>query len=109
MWSEDMKLKKKQLNNYVARMYRLLDKHGDKIHFKKLTKNQGYHIIGYENDWWIEIDYKQQIFPTLWHEALHQWHPNWKHKDIYAMERAIVNSLSERQVRNVIKKLGKCL
>ena len=104
-----MKLKKSELNNYVRRMYTFLSNHGDKIRFKKLKTNQGYHVEGKDGEWWIEIDHREQMFSTLWHELLHQWHPDWRHKDIYAMEKAIVNSLSETQVKNILKRLGKSL
>ena len=104
-----MKLTKKQVNKYVARLYRLLDKHGDKIVFKKLRKNQGYYVTGKDGDWHIEIDHREQMFSTLWHECLHHWHQDWKHGDIFKMETAIMNKLSERQVKNILKKLGKCL
>ena len=100
-------ISKKEIGLYIKRLYRLLDNHPDKIVFKKLGKNQGYYVYGKgRDDWHIEIDYREQVIPTLIHECLHHWHPEWKHKQVYKTERAITNSLTKNNIKNILTKLG---
>ena len=104
-------IEKELVNRYVARMHRFLNTHADKIVFKKCKSNSGYYVTDIKEPkiWHIELDYRDCVLSALWHEALHRWHPDWNHAKIYKMESAIINNLSIRQVKNMLKKLGKVL
>lgn len=102
---------KKLVNNYVSRMHRFLNKHGDKLIFKKCKGNAGYYVSDDEKpkEWHIELDYRQHLLTVLWHEVLHRWYPDWNHTEIYKMTSAIINGLSIKQVKNILKKIGQVI
>jgi len=85
----------------TRRLYYLLRHHGDRIIYKKLRGGlSGYYEPGTEE---IAIDYRGDIIPTLIHEALHYWHPTKSETWVRREESKIINSLTSRQIKNVIR------
>lgn len=96
---------KKETYLITRRLYYLLRNHSDRIHFQKLYSN----VYGSYDDATheIKIDYRRDILATLIHEALHHWHPDWNETKVRQHESLIINSLSAKQIRNIIKVIGK--
>lgn len=51
----------------------------------------------------MEIDYRRDIVATLIHESLHKWHPKWCETKVIRHERKIVNQLTCRQFKTLMK------
>ena len=95
---------KQEIYNLTRRLYYLIRNHGDRIDFKKLSHGvYGYYETETEE---ITIDYRRQIVPTLIHEFLHHIHPDWCETKVLEHESKVMNSLSPKQIRNIIKVLG---
>ena len=102
----DLKKDKKDLYSFMRRLYYLLEHHSDRIDFKKL---RGGTYALYEPDTGdIIIDYRKDIISSLVHESLHHFHPNWPETKVYKEESRIMNMLTVRQIKNIIKALGRC-
>ena len=54
----------------------------------------------------IEIDFRRDIIPTFIHECLHKWHPTWCETRVVKEEIHIINSITAKQVKNIIKMLA---
>lgn len=92
--------KKHELYIITKRLYRLIKNHPDIFTLKKLRGNRGWYNPDTKE---IEIDYRGEIIGTIIHEAIHHWYPDWCESDVYEAERNIVNQLSIRQIKNIIK------
>jgi len=98
---------KDQLYDITKRLYYLIRNSDERIQFVKLGGGVcGYYYRGTDE---IEIDYRRDIISTLIHESLHKWYPNWSETKVYRHESRIVNLLTRRQIRNIIKAIGKNL
>lgn len=51
----------------------------------------------------MSLDYRRAMIPTLIHECLHHWHPEWSETKVEEEESKIVNSLSPRQILNIMR------
>lgn len=93
----------KEMSKFIRRFYYLLRHHSDRIYFQRLGRNvYGYYDYGTEE---ITVDYRKEMVPTLIHEALHHWHPDWPEKAVLKEEKEIVNSLTPRQYKNILRVL----
>jgi len=54
----------------------------------------------------IKIDYRRDMLSTLIHEVLHHWHPDWCETKVLQHESLIINALSQRQIKNIIRIIG---
>ena len=96
-----MSYSKKDTYKITKRLYYLLRTHPDRIHFKKLYRsNYGTYD---QNTHEIEIDYRRDFLSTLIHESLHHWYPEWNETTVLKHESLIINALSPRQIKNIIK------
>jgi len=93
----------KEIYQFTRRFYQLLRDHGDHIFYRKLRSRCGEYQPDTED---IIIDYRRELIPTLIHEALHHWHPNENETWILREESRIVNSLSLKQIKNIIKMMA---
>jgi len=101
--------KKRQQETYALtrRLYGFLRNHSDQIFFKKLYGNvYGYYDHGTAE---ITIDHRRDVIATLIHEFIHHIHHDWSETKVLNYERRIVNSLTPRQIKNIIKVLGEIL
>lgn len=105
-----MTLEPKVLQRYVRKLYRFLEQ-GHKVRFKKLRVNRGYieHKEDKVSPASVTLDHREELLKTLIHEFLHYIHPEWSEAEVLDMEDRIADSLSERQVRNIIKRLAQAL
>lgn len=98
---------KRDIDHIIRRLYNLLKRHSDRIILQKLPKNvSGYYDDGTEE---ITIDYRKDIVPTLIHEAIHHWHPDWCERKVIKEEKRITKFLTVRQCKNILKTLAKNL
>ena len=51
----------------------------------------------------IEIDYRKELIPTIIHEAIHYFYPNLSETATLRMESKVVNNMSIRQTRNILR------
>jgi len=100
------KFSKSETYNYTRRLYRLLKNHGDQITFRKLRGAYG--VCDEDGDIVIDIS-RGQTVATLFHEAAHFWNQDWEEEDVERFEKRIMQSLTTRQIRNVLKSLGNIL
>lgn len=87
-------------------MYRLMTDKPEMFVLRKMHLYQG------ECDWVddvITVDYRREFISTLIHEVLHYFHPTWSETKVLREEKKIINALSVRQVRNVLKCYAKGL
>lgn len=57
----------------------------------------------------ISIDYRRDLLPTLIHEFLHKWHKERNETWVLRQEKLIINCLSIKQIRNIIRHLGNAI
>lgn len=102
-----MSLTRAESHYYVRKLYQFL-KGGHHIAFKKMRIDRG-RIWLDEECREVQLDHRSEILSTLIHEHLHHQHPTWCESDILKMESLVVNSLTDRQVRNIIKRFADAL
>jgi len=86
------------ISNYLSKLYKLLNEPYI-FSIKKLNKLQGY----CDSDE-ICIDYRKDILSTLIHEVLHYYYPNWSETKVLNEERKIINYLTIKQVKNILRR-----
>jgi hypothetical protein len=99
-----MQHNKSDIYKITRRLYYLLRHHADYIVFKKIRGACGYYLN--DKSISINLDYRKEIIPTLIHEALHHWHPDWSETKVLNNERMIINNLSMRQIKNILRVLA---
>lgn len=92
----------KQTYALIKRLYYFIEKHADRIEFKRLRGASGYYYVETDE---IEIDPRRDITATLIHEFLHHLHSTWSEYEVGMEERKIMRSLSMKQLKNIIAKL----
>lgn len=98
---------RKDTYKITRRLYYLLRNHHNWISFKKLRGASGlYEAGGGGEDVSITLDHRKEIIPTLIHEALHHWYPDWSESTVERHETQIANALSTRQIKNILKVLA---
>jgi|SRR6185312_3488700 len=108
-----MSLEKAEIKVYMRHLYKFL-KDGHTIEFKKMSLRRGYIDDGRVDNpecykVYVALDHRDRVLSTLIHEHLHYLYPDWSETKIYAQESAIINSLSNTQIKNIIKRLANAL
>lgn len=93
-------------DRFVRKLYKLFREKPHIFHVKKLRSARGYCHTDIER---IELDYRDELISTLLHEALHFLHPEMTEEQVLWHETYLINKLSERQVRNIIKRFSAIL
>jgi hypothetical protein len=93
---------KMEVRNYTRKLYRFLDE-GHRITFKRLRKYRG-SILTHQFPTQLHLDYRNELIPTLIHESLHYFYPEKSEAWILEHEKIISNRLTERQVKNILKR-----
>jgi len=57
----------------------------------------------------ITIDYRKELIPTLIHEIMHCLHPDWCETKVLTKEREVVNAMSLRQCKNILRRFSSYL
>lgn len=100
------KYKRTNVYPFLHRMYTLFNTRPDIFVLKKIRLYEGeYDPV---NDV-INIDYRKELISTLVHEVLHYLYIKWPEQRVRTQEQKIMNSLSVRQVRNILKRFSQFL
>jgi hypothetical protein len=103
-----MTYSKKDISFVTKKLHELLKTHPSWIVLKKLKGMCAlYETEG--NKVTITIDPRKDILPSLIHEALHHWYPDWPESRVEKHERLIVNALTPSQTKNIIISLASIL
>lgn len=101
---------KRQIYAITNKINKFLEKEPNNICFKKLKHSvEGIYESDSYHHYQIFIDPRRDIIPTLIHELLHHWHPDWCEAKVRREERKIVSALTVTQMKNMIKKLAKAI
>lgn len=87
-------------------MIKLMNNHPHLFTIKKLHVCTGYCGVDSENEDVIAVDYRKELVPTLVHETLHYFYPNYCETKVYALERKICNNLTNQQIKKILLTLG---
>ena len=108
---------KEQLYAFTRRAYRFLREHPEKVEIAKIRERardkdgKGFVPVAGKCtvDKEISLDYRKDLISTLVHELLHAFHPDWAETTVLREESALINQLSSRQVKNLIKAFAEVL
>ena len=93
---------RQQSYRLTRRLYKLIRENADHIKFRRLRGAYGLYAANGD----ITIDHHRGcIIPTLIHEALHHWYPEWSETRVLQQEKKIMTSLTPQQVINIMKVL----
>lgn len=101
----------KYLNNFTKNLYKFL-KNGHSIRFRKMRFLAGKLIFNPDtkDDFCVMIlDPSHDILATLIHEYLHYNDASMSETQVIKTENKIVNALSERRVKNILKRFSDAL
>lgn len=102
-----MTLTKTDITRYTRKLYRFLEQ-GHKVTFRKMRNDRGSILIRIHPTE-IHLDPRDEVISTLVHETLHYFYPEATEEWILEMERKIVHKLTDRQIRNIIRRLSNSL
>lgn len=104
-----MALKRTEVHAFTRKLYQFLrDEHSIKLAKHHIFYAQ---IVYPTNDEaaMVTLDYRRDILSCLIHEVLHFYYPEWSEKKVLRMESKMVNAISIRQARNILKALAKVI
>ena len=99
-------ISKKELYFFTKKLYSSLKDEIFKINLKKLRLCEGKY---YPDSVEIDLDYRRSLLPALLHEVIHHIYPKWSETKVLSYESRIINSLTIRQIKNIIVSLGNSL
>jgi hypothetical protein len=85
---------------FLNRFYQLCKETPDIFVFKKLKNCEG--LCDYVEET-LFIDYRKELLPIIIHETLHYFHPDWCESQILKNERLIINKVTTRQFKKILK------
>lgn len=98
-----------ELHSFTRKLYRFLKSD----HYVELKKLRGFYGYILQSDSsssaHIVLDPRDKLISTLIHEVLHYLYPDASETKVLEMERALINQLSERQIKNIIKRFAEAL
>ena len=97
-----MTVTKTHVNRFTRKLYRFLDE-GHEFKFRKMKYLRG-HVYTHNFPTEVHLDFRENIISTLIHEALHYFYPDASETWVLTMEKRIVNQLTDRQVRNILRR-----
>lgn len=109
MRSTEIKYKHYRKTNvypFLSKMYKLFETTPEIFILKKTRKCDGeYNPV----DDTIYIDYRKECISTLIHEILHYLHSDWCETKVIHEEIKIMNALSLRQIKTILKRFSQIL
>lgn len=102
-----MALPRAIVHRYTRKLYRFL-RERPKFTFKHMRVYRGWIDLD-DSPVTVTLEPRSAILTTLIHEFLHHEHPDWSESRILRMEDTLMNSLTERQVRNVVKRFAEAI
>ena len=100
------KRRQKDTYTFTRRFYKFLRTHSNHIFFKKLYGEYGNYNLETTD---ITIDHRRDFLSTLIHEFLHHLHRDWSETRVLKNEKKIINALTIRQIKNILKALANIL
>lgn len=97
------------LYNFTRRMFRLFKEQPELFTLKKLRGVHGWCIKDEEAEDSVLLDYRCDLIAALVHECIHYLHDTWCETKVLQLERNIMNQLSLKQVKNIIKRFATIL
>jgi hypothetical protein len=98
-----------QVHAFTRKLYAFLRDE----HIVDLTKHHKFDAqISYPEDdalAHVTLDYRKDILSCLVHEVLHFYYPQWTEKKVLREEKRLINAITERQARNILKALAKVI
>lgn len=100
---------KKVADKYVRKLYKFL-KGNHTFKFSKMKKIRGFVTFTNETDpAHVQLDHTDKVLSTLIHEMIHYEHQDWSEEQVLDLESKIINKLSDRQIKNLIKRFAEAL
>jgi len=104
-----MTLTKKELYAFTRKFYKALQ-YGHRVEFKKMRLTRGWiNMHDDKDDAHIALDHRDALVPTLIHEFIHYLNPDMCESKVLEMEKAIIQRLTDRQIRNILKRFADVL
>lgn len=100
--STKMKYRKQKLYSITKRLHASIRASKGFLFLRKISGCHGFYDEAAEV---IFIDYRKEFIPTIIHEFLHKWHYEKSESWVLREEKRIMNSLTPRQVKNLLKVL----
>ncbi len=104
-------MQKELLYRFTRRLYKELKSKDSNIVLRKIRGSKTETIEGlydYSNDE-ITLDFRREIISTYIHEIVHKFYPDASETFVLNMEHKIMNNLSVRQIKNIIKRFAEAL
>ena len=104
-----MPFSRSETHRYTRSFYRFLER-GCIFTFKRMKYNAG-EIEGWDRTGRviITLNPKCDVVSTMMHEFLHYRHPAFCESKIARLEKKLMNSLSDRQIKNILKRVANYL
>jgi hypothetical protein len=97
-----MKYRKQKVYSITRRLHASIRASKGSLFLRKIKGCHGFYDEATEV---IFIDYRKEFIPTIIHEFLHKWHYDKSESWVLKEEHKIVNSLTTRQIQNILKVL----
>ena len=101
---------------FVRKLYRLFKNRPEIFRLDKLPKikNKAGNIVQLYGECLLDgteiaIDYRHDLLSTLLHEALHYFHPECTEREVLSEEKWLVNNLSSKQIKNILKRFAEII
>jgi len=104
-----MTFTKRELYRITSKIYNLFKTQPELFKLKKLHIAQGWCITDEKCDDMILIDYRYEMVSTLIHECIHYLYRDMPESYVLEMEKNVVNQLSIKQIRSLIKRFATLL
>lgn len=100
-----MPFSRSETQAYTRSFYRFLER-GCTFTFKRMKETAG-EIEGWDREGKviITLNPKCDVVSTMMHEYLHWRHPTFCESHIRRLEKKLMNSLSDRQIKNILKRV----
>lgn len=105
-------LSKQEISTFLRKMYRVFEQDAHKFQLVKMESGKHGEYAAYDHKdgtkelEYIKIDYRKEFIPTLIHEIIHFLHMDKSETWVIQREKLVMASLSERQIKNILKKFG---
>jgi hypothetical protein len=90
------------VGKFTRKLYKFLDQ-GHKFTFRRMPRRRGY-VLTNTFPTEVHLDHRDSVISTLVHEALHYFYPTASETWVLRMESKIINKLTDRQVRNILRR-----
>ena len=93
-------IKEVNMSYFLSRLYHDLRMNPEIFKICKLKKSTVHGDCDFET---LRLDYRKDLYSTLVHEYLHYMFPDMTEREVMKEEKRIMNKMSIRQIKNMIK------